>query len=855
MFFKLTRSFIKRSLEFSLRNMLLAAIYLAGATIIVSCDENFYEENEPEWLGESIYDYLKTSGNYDIFTQLIDDVEYTSVLNQTGSKTLFVANDSAFERFFANNPWGVSSYNDLSKAQKRLILNFSMINNAYLIETLANYYDGNLQVGTALRRSTAISVLDSIPYESGDMLPAGKYWDKYRENGLYLLKDATSWPVVYFLKNTLNNAGITNSDFSMITGVEREENDAHVFNIKVVTRDITCKNGYIHVLEDVLVPPTNMAQHLHENANTSIFSELLERFSAPYFNSVQTNEYNQTHPDQPIDSIFEKRFFTDYIGNAVDRYPDGTLINTALLLPYDPGSNSYVRQGAGSSLQSDMAAILAPSDAAMEEYFETGAGIILKERYGDWQNVPDDIIILLIKRHLRESFIETVPSRFDKLVDRENSPIPINLEDITSSYVGVNGVVYQTEKVYPPDDYVSVYGPVLFSDKTKVFNWVVREEEFRLYLNSLVSTYSFFVPTDEFFRNYIDPIAYAKDTKAVMKYWFNNKTSTVNATVYEYNAETGEVGDSIYAYTNAAFISNRLLDILDSHIVIGDVESGSRYYFTKNGNSLKIEGTGLDLKVQGGHDILKGVHANVRPNGVFEQENGRTYFIDKPIQTPLRSVYKILSETPEFSKFFELLNNFAGTSVEVFVKKTNYYGIDFNIKFFNTFNYTVYVPTNEAIQQAIDDGLISDWPTINAIADATQKNAEIKKLERFLRYHFQDNSVYISGMSFDEIYQTATIKTNDLETNFRTYKDKYYKLGVSGSGENLDLETENYGTARVMTENGLYNIMARDHVFSGNPLAFMEIDGSGTGVNFVSSRITTASTAVIHQIDKVLRFE
>jgi uncharacterized surface protein with fasciclin (FAS1) repeats len=832
----------------------LAGILLAGSLWIFSCKDDFYEyEVEPEWLGESIYNSLEKNGNFSYYTRLINDVGYTSVLSKTGSKTLFVADDAAFERFFQDNPWGVTSYQDLSLAQKRLILNFAMINNAYLIETLSGYFDGSLQVGKAMRRSTAISVLDSIPFESGEMLPKGSLWKRFHNKGLYLLKDATSWPIVYFLQSTLDNVGITNSDFSLITGVERADNDAHIFNVRVVERDITCKNGYIHVLEEVLIPPVNVAQYLHDNSNTRIFSGLLERFCAPYYNSTQTNAYNQIHPDQPIDSIFEKRYFSSYDG--ADRYPDGTEINMELLLPFNPGRNSYVRSGAGNTLQSDMAAILSPSDAAMMAYFEAGSGIVLKNRYGSWENVPDDIVMLLLKRHLRESFIETVPSRFDKMKDSENSSIPISLSDVTHSYVGVNGVVYQTEKVYPPDDYVSVYGPVLFSEKTRVFNWVIRQTDFRLYLNSLVSYYSFFVPTDDFFTNYIDPVAYAKDVQGVMKYWYNTETSTVNATVYSYNASTGEVGDSVDVITNENFLENRLLDLLDSYVVIGDVESGSRYYLSKNGNSLKVEGTGNDLKVQGGNDIERGIQANVVPNGVFEQQNGNTYFIDKPIQTPLRSVYKTLSETPEFSEFLTLLNGLTGTSSEVFVKKQNYYGIDFNIKFFNTFNYTVYVPTNEAIQQAVADGIISDWDQIDTITDPEVKNAEIKKLERFLRYHFQDNSVFISGEPVDIIYQTATIKTNDLETQFGTYKDKYYRLKITGDGDNLVLATENYGSASVVKDNGLYNMMVRDYIFNDNPQAFQEIDGSGTGRDFITSSITTSSTAVIHQIDNVLRFE
>ncbi|MFY9152290.1 MAG: hypothetical protein WAO52_09760 [Prolixibacteraceae bacterium] len=835
--------------------LLLELLLLVGLLWMVSCkDEYLYDNKEPEWLGASIYDYLKSSENYTYYTRLIEEVEdYKEVLSKTGSKTLFVADDQAFEEFFKNNSWNVSSYDNLNLTQKKLILKFSMIDNAYLIETLSNYFNGSLQEGTALRRSTSVSVLDSVPFESGDMLPMGRFWDGHRNKGIHLLKDATSWPMVHFLEGSLKNAGINNAEFSLITGVPRITNDAHIFSVKVKERDIPCKNGYVHVLEKVLVPPVNIAEYLKTNKTSSIFSNLLDRFCAPYYNPLQTSAYNQIHPGSPIDSIFEKIYFSDYQGRI--RYPNGSLIRTELLLPFNPGINEYVSSAAGSSMQSDMAAVFAPTNEAMTNYFESGAGVILKNRFGTWEDTPDYIIMKLLNRHLRESFLETVPGRFAKLVDNNNSPIPIEPQDIASSYVGLNGVIYNTNKVYPPNDYISVYAPVLLSEETTVMNWAVNQNEFDLYLNALKSTYSFFVPTDEYFKNYIDPISYAKDVKGALKYWYNKKTNLVNATVYKYDPITGQLGDSVNTITNTSFISNRLLDILNTHIVIGNVESGAKYYFTKNGNLLLVKGTGAELKVQAGYDVKSGTEVNVVNNGVYRQQNGTTYFIDKPLQTPLQSVYKILSETPEFSEFFALLNGFTGTTKEIFVKKTNFYGVDFTIKFFNTFNYTVYVPTNEAIQKAISDGLIMSWEQINGITDNQQKLNEMAKLERLLRYHFQDNSLFVDGETFYRLYQTATIKQNEGETHFRTYKDKYYRLGISSDGNNIKLETENWGTANLIRANGLYNILTRDYIFSGNPQAYREIDGTGTGSEFSNSSIVTSSTAVIHQIDNVLRFE
>lgn len=838
---------------------------LLSGTFLVSCDKYPLDDVEPDWLGASIYDYLKDDGRFTNYLKLVEDLDYVEVLGKTGSKTLFVATDSAFNEFYKNNEWGVRKYDDFTSAQKSLILNFGMINNAYLVGMLANYNNLGLKEGAAMRRVTAVSILDSLPYNKGNQLPESTYWSYYRENGLYILKDNTPMTLMYFTQSHMEQALITDQDFSLITGLSRIENDAHLFGIKIIQKDITCKNGYLNILDRVMIPPMNMAEYISTNANTSMFAKVLNRFCVPLYDSENSIKYRQLHPAF-TDSIFVKRYFAragginSYLGKAVP---------TDMLLPFDPGWNSYTRTASGNALQSDMAAMFVPTNAAMEGYFNSNAGAVLKDRFKTWDSVPNDIMPLFIKRHMRSSFIESVPSRFATMVDEDNSVLPVSASDIEKAYIGSNGVIYETNKVYPPDDYISVYGPVLLSandasvsNKTKIWKWAISQNDFRLYLNSLVSRYSFFVPTDEYFKNYLDPITLSsgKGVTGALRFWYNSKTNSVNATIHKYDKTTKTAGDSIGVIISESFLKNRMLDMLNSHIVVGNVESGKEYYVTKGNVALKIEGTGNNLTVAGGGNQTMGEVANA--NKAYYLSNGSSYFIDRPIQAPQQSVYKVLSETPEFNNFFNLLAGFPATSKSVvFVNKSGYYGMDQNIKFFNTFNYTVYVPTNDAIAQAIADGVIKPWETqgtiqgINDMTDETAKSAEILKLERFIRYHFQDNSVFVDKVAQNKLYQSATIKLDDKSTHFDTFKNKYYKIGVMSNGGDLTIVTEQNKTAHVIKANNLFNIMTRDYVFSNRPSAFKEADGTGTGSEFSTSTILTSSTAVIHQIDAVLNFE
>jgi hypothetical protein len=112
------------NIQYWIRNVhkpLIMILLIAGLSWLYSCrDEYYYDDEEPEWLGESIYDYLKQEGVYTYYVRLIDDTEYTATLAKTGSKTLFVVKDEDFEAFLRDNPWGVSSYEELSQTQKNL---------------------------------------------------------------------------------------------------------------------------------------------------------------------------------------------------------------------------------------------------------------------------------------------------------------------------------------------------------------------------------------------------------------------------------------------------------------------------------------------------------------------------------------------------------------------------------------------------------------------------------------------------------------------------------------------------------------------------------------------------------------
>lgn len=409
-----------------------------------------------------------------------------------------------------------------------------------------------------------------------------------------------------------------------------------------------------------------------------------------------------------------------------------------------------------------------------------------------------------------------------------------------------------TPKFNPTDSVYSVAIPAYDQPTTKIWTWAyaLQSGNYFLYRDNLIRLtlpykhYLLFVPNDSALQNYIDPIAYGQTgTQAVLKFWYNSTTSAVNATVYRYNKTTNIKGDSVDVITDVSFLKSRLWDILRQHIVESDTEETTGLY-NANGNGLLHYSSGIAVKGSIKNDSSK-IMTTVTT------ANGKVCFIDKPIGSTLASTFKVLMSKPEFSAFDSLLTGIPDTCVQqIFAQQ----GIDKRIKMFNNYRYTVYVPSNQAIGNAIKSGKFLAWDSIASIKNTQTRNAEIQKLLCILRYHFQEGMVY-AGRDQNQKMNTFLLKNSDSSTRWNTIKNKPYKLGVEVSGSAITLTTENNSVAHVITTSETYNLLAQDYIFSNLPSYYKNADGTGSGSNFSSSTIISSSTVAIHLIDDVLTFE
>ena len=903
----------------------VALALLIGASVMQSCkDDDLILTGQPSWLGNSIYERLQDEGNYKYTLRLIDDLGEKEVLSHTGSRTLFVASDSAYDEWFKKNTWGVSSYEDLKPAQKKLLLKNSMISNAYLLELMSNKKaegDGSTpEWGRTMRRETSSSYFDSVYVMPVSEMPETKYWEQFRQRGhaMPILKDATEAPMIHFLPAYLQNNKITAEDLKVLTnGRATSINEAWVNGVKVVNSgdpsrkkidyDITCKNGYIQKVENVIEYSPNMAELIKKDPNTQIWSRLLDRFSAPYYYKELSDRYNNTFGKN--DSLFVLRYLSKNMWNwsasggsrEVADYPnkkiydpDGNPVDATELLSYDPGWNQYILNSTEIDMHADAGMMIVPTDSAMNAWWN-GDGSELQDEYKQLDSVPTNIIAELINVNMLSRFSSFVPSKFGSVLNDAKEPLGITKDDVVGCYMGCNGVIYKTKKVFKPALFSSVAYPALaHASDMNIIYYVIDNRNFKPYLLSMDSKYALILPHNDAMLTYLDPSTYGKSYKDEL----DNTIETPDVIEISYDVTRKQIKADRYTSTVAAdgtitkdkktqsnIASNVINKLFDSMmdqliIVVPDksktiedyIREGYSYFKTKGGSIVKASFVDGNLSFQGGWQME---HNSFIPStGEYTKDNGKSYTVKS--QVPMgaqNTVYKTLQDNAEFSSFLAMLDNDYNNVLSQ--KLSNKYNAGMaaagskNIKLFDNYNYTVYVPTNAAIQNLQDNGYLpteaeldrgdydpktgadpvldsiciaKDWYTIASAKTSTDSLNVRKKVadvittivSDFIRYHVQDHSVAI-GMA----KETGTDGSYEsMKRNLET--GKFYPIKVDYDATNMTVTDATGSTCHVVKSNNLYNMICREYWFEGTGNA---------------ARLFMASDAVVHQIDGVLKYE
>ena len=503
---------------------------------------------------------------------------------------------------------------------------------------------------------------------------------------------------------------------------------------------------------------------------------------------------------------------------------------------------------------------------------------------------------------MNTSFVQSVPSKFGTIMDEASDPIGITTGDICKTTNGAydvrianNGAIYMLDRVVPPISYNNVSTPALLRKARDlgVINWAIQDKSnlkvnFYAYLRASTANYALFLPDNHAFCGrgdfyYVDPVSLGKNYKEgprVLHFYYKdvNKDNIISASAFKYNPTNGSISEDSTIVT-VGEVTDRLIDILNYHTVSlaqGEKFGKNRFYKTKHGGEIEISGTGVGATVKSGAQIngMAGMNfalpASEIKEATTDYSNGSTFVINHVIQAPQTSVFGCLSNHSQFSKFMDLcmpadLSSIL-TSIGIstneqkqFTVFTNQFDanintnkqydcLDYNVAFFNTYNYTLYAPNNEAMDEAFKRGLPTWEQVQQVLADAEHASSDqqlaakakakdmVEAIRNFIRYHFQDFALYADNtVDFGDAPETGgkyRFQTSCVDGTV------YKRLNVSGGSDKLHVTDIAGNTITINGNNGndskkLVNYMTRDYTF-------------------YKSMINTSSFTAIHEISEPL---
>ena len=909
--------------------MKMALFLLLGMGALQSCEKDILT-GQPEWLGNSIYERLQEgidgkSFNYTI--RLIDDLGQTDVLSQTGSKTLFVTSDEEYDKWFSSNSWGVRSYDELTTSQKKQLFNGTMINNAYLIELMSNTEatttNGDPEKGMCMRRETAASIYDNVPtmnpadFPSNVSLPGdpvNKAWKEVRDANkpIYVLQDNTPAPMIHFLPEYMQKNNIKDEDLKVVSNGESDNiNDSWISGKKVISKEQTCKNGYIYVVNGVMETNPNMAAIIRDETKevaTTRWASFLSRFSAPQKVEMSENEklvFTKQHPELADKDMYVLRYLNSssnhQFTSPTGKYADNLSIT---LLKLDPGWNQY--SAAELSMKNDAGVMIVPTDEAVNSWLTNGVGKTLLEKYGSIEKVDLETMAKLLNVNILGSFAASVPSKFGSVQNDAQLSLGIKAEDVVRCYMGCNGVVYVVNKVFEPAEFSSVTFPALMyggnpdPDKPDELSFQLiykamqgrvsgstnsdYDLDFTPYLTSMDSKFNVFIPYNMIVSKgntndvknrkvvrFVDPCSWGMEQPWLYECYvdtagYHGAKGAVVAKAYKItqiqNNGTIQISTGTSENVSSTIVANRLFDYLDNAIVVGDISASQEFYKTKAGSTISFKNN----NIRGGLQMEK--NYDIPVDRIYEESNGKTYgivadaAIDNTVmkvripQTASKSLYKILKEEADNGGdklFYNMI--YQAPSGKTFFSNTNskYVSLlnDYNLTIFDNYNYTVYVPKDAEVQSWIDAGYLPTWEDYNDLASnyPSLSATKVKELQdsianiitNFVRYHIQDNSVYVGGVPCNNTsYESGTLN----KANKRFYTLSVTTDATSGSVKGIGNDEP------VAIASEFYNKPGRE--------TWIEVpvssDGSYslTANNVYQSKIAASSYIVVHKINGTL---
>ncbi|WP_406683222.1 fasciclin domain-containing protein [Seonamhaeicola sp. MEBiC1930] len=752
-------------------------LLLLAFVVTFGCKPDPLEYARPDNLVGTLVPQLEGLGTFNYYLQGLKQNGYEEPLTKGGSWTLFAPTDEAFESFMAEE--GYASFASIPPERVENIIKYSIIISAWNTTTLT-YYDRGFYEGNSLKRRTQyqdpIVEVDAADYSLSTLVPPPEPGTYYIDTSNGRIKPVTYWLDAYFDAKPVALA----SDYDFIfPGKTFEEGDMKVFESHVEQTNVVAENGMIYVLDKVIEPRVNQYQNLSSEeygGKYSTFKKLLERFG--YFN------YRGEQEDPETGEVFPLHYLSFHTG----------IVNN--FLPFNPNDENYpfIKSAVDRTL-ANSTGLIVPTNDALQAYLDGDS--VIGQFYDSYEDMPLDVLGKFLSPFFIPDFWSLCPSYFGQTYDVGLNLVDFQPEDVVDRKMCSNGFFVGVDKVYTNSSFGSAMGPVLFDPNYTIMLKSIQELGIDNALQSQGIDFSIFGIRNDQFRQVQDPnsafrkitvLGYEPDL-SVIYMLVEGDPVVSNNRVYPDPLATNPSASDI------SYVTTTLKDIVLNQIVEAAVDFNSdNYYQTKSGEFIYATGGN---SVLGGGNISSGVSADVVE--IQEGNNGKFYEMSTFIERPEHfTAGTLLDNLGAFSMFYQVLSS-ADALIDI-----PSYEEDKLINFLSPLKtYTLLAPNNNAVLQAITDGVIPD-PDPDYLATLDELGLAIAKqdLLNFAKKHFIQQAIPTDGQTtgtFASLYFADVVD----------FIPVYDQFSVENSHSALSLTLTNVASGESVTTSGITNLLSR----------------------------------------------
>jgi uncharacterized surface protein with fasciclin (FAS1) repeats len=687
------------------------------AISIFSCrEEEFYKYDRPEWLSGKLYSQVEATEGLDSFAVCLKKSGVDTIINVSGSFTVFAPVNEAFREFFRESPQ-YNKISDIPAGELEKIVRYHIIQNSWTIPQLSalDVYgwidpdDPNNNKPRGYKRQT---LLQETNRKYPVTIKRGVYsiTDSLSSNLTRTVFTPSRKYVPLFFDRFLGVAGLSGSDYDFYFQPGYSVGKMHYAGARIVSPEIYAENGIAYKIDKVILPLGNAEKILsreYPGHSYSDFLKMVYRYGQISPNMQETQKLPGFRQGLAVDTLYNLTF------------PELTFnIHSELTNPPNTPATFSIRYHNG---------LVAPTNQALEELFNkviTGPG-----RWPNLNAVPDDIYKIIVKSHMSASPV--YQKDFTRgFINGENDLVFIDPSTVVQAEYASNATFSGVNKPVVPRAFSSVTGPVYLNPGYSIFRTALERTKVIATLKRKNENYQFFIIPDN---------TLGIDSSLFLIPDLRNPDN--------FQFVTWDKSSERYIYRT----TDELVTQLFNQVGITQPTGSGRKEFIPNlaGNYIVFDWENDD--VSGGASSTYGFMGDsvitLAPRLLEQVDNGLVYEVNGWFNFPQANMYATTGRYSEFTKLIEQ----AGLRSNLY-QRLNF--ISPGEK------YTVFIPSDEALR---------NYDTSNMTKE---------ELTQFIKYHFvRGDIVFTDGKKPKGAYPTMRVDESSTVYN-RKYSPLILNPGV-----------------------------------------------------------------------------